>query len=143
MKTLYLPLALVVGGNILYHISQKTVPKQVHPLYTMSIVYFIGIIVCLAGALWLPGERSFVSTLKDSNWWSLCAMALGVVAVEIGFLLTYRVGWNISLASITCSVAVALVLLPIGVLAFKEQLSLKNLIGLALCLLGLILVTKK
>ena len=143
MKTLYLPLALVVGGNILYHISQKTVPKQVHPLYTMSIVYFIGIIVCLAGALWLPGERSFVSTLKDSNWWSLCAMALGVVAVEIGFLLTYRVGWNISLASITCSVAVALVLLPIGVFAFKEQLSLKNIIGLALCLAGLFLVTKK
>jgi len=143
MKTLYLPLALVVGGNILYHVSQKTVPKQVHPLYTMSIVYFISIIVCLAGALWLPGERSFAGTLKDSNWWSLCAMAFGVVAVEIGFLLTYRVGWNISLASITCSVAVALVLLPIGVLAFKEQLSLKNLIGLALCLLGLILVTKK
>jgi drug/metabolite transporter (DMT)-like permease len=58
-------------------------------------------------------------------------------------LLTYRVGWNISLASITCSVAVALVLLPIGVFAFKEQLSLKNIIGLALCLAGLFLVTKK
>ncbi|MGI9106831.1 MAG: DMT family transporter [Pyrinomonadaceae bacterium] len=143
MRNFYLPLALVVGGNLLYHVSQKTMPKDVHPLYTMSLVYLIGICICVAGALLLPGEKSFAGTLKESNWWSIFAMALGVVAVEIGFLLAYRVGWNISLASITSSVAVTLLLLPIGILAFKEQLSGRNVIGLLLCLIGLILVTKK
>jgi len=52
----------------------------------------------------------------------------------------YRVGWKISLAPILSSVAVSLLLIPVGLLAFHEKLSVANLVGIAFCIAGLILV---
>ncbi len=46
MKNFYLPLVLVIGGNLIYHLSQKSLPKEANPLYTMIIVYGIAIIAC-------------------------------------------------------------------------------------------------
>jgi hypothetical protein len=70
-------------------------------------------------------------------------MGVGAVVIEVGFLLAYRAGWNISTAAVACSTAVTLMLVPIGLVAYKEHLSLRNIVGLLFCLLGLILVAKK
>lgn len=70
-------------------------------------------------------------------------VALGAASIEIGFLLAYRVGWNISIAPVASSVAVALLLIPIGLIAFKEHLSIANVLGIMFCVVGLILVTRK
>jgi uncharacterized membrane protein len=142
MKNYYLPLILTVGGNLIYHLSQKMVPKEANPLYTMIIVYSIAIIACAACALFYPGDKTLWQTARESNW-TIFAMGLSIAMIEVGFLITYRVGWNISTAAVIVSVAVTLMLIPIGVLAFKEQLSARNVVGLLFCLLGLILVAKR
>jgi hypothetical protein len=41
------------------------------------------------------------------------------------------------------SISVALILIPVGLLAFKEHLSVRSVAGVALCLLGLYLISKK
>lgn len=142
MKNFYLPIALAVGGNVLYHLSQKSMPKAVNPLFVITIAYVVGIIVCLLYSLAYPNDKSFMDTLRESNW-AVYAMGVAAVIVEVGFLLAYRAGWNISTATVVCSTAVTLVLIPIGVLAFKEHLSVRNVVGLLFCMLGLILVAKK
>ncbi|AST56348.1 membrane protein [Thermoanaerobacterium thermosaccharolyticum] len=38
----------------------------------------------------------------------------------MGFLLAYRVGWDISLGAIVSDVSVTLLLIPIGVIFFKK-----------------------
>ena len=142
MKNFYFPLALAVGGNLLYHLSQKSMPKAVNPLFVITIAYVVGIIACLLYSLAYPNDKSFMDTLRESNW-AVYAMGVGAVVIEVGFLLAYRAGWNISTAAVACSTAVTLVLIPIGVLVFKEHLSVRNVVGLLLCMLGLILVAKK
>jgi len=142
MKNFYLPMVLVIGGNIIYHLSQKSLPKGANPLYTMIMVYFIAIIACAACALAYPGEKTFFQSAKETNL-TVFLLGLSVAMIEVGFLLVYRVGWNVSTASITTSVTVTLVLIPIGVLAFKEHLTVRNVVGLLFCMLGLILVAKK
>ena len=142
MKNFYLPLALAVGGNVLYHLSQKSMPKTVNPLFVITIAYLVGILVCVLYSLVYPNDKSFMETLRESNW-AVYAMGIGAVIVEVGFLLAYRAGWNISTATVACSTAVTLILIPIGVIAFKEHLSVRNVIGLLFCMLGLILVTRK
>jgi uncharacterized membrane protein YdcZ (DUF606 family) len=142
MKNFYLPLALAVGGNLLYHLSQKSMPKAANPLYVITIAYLVGIALCLLYGVVYPNEKSFMETMRESNW-AVFAMGVGAVIIELGFLLAYRAGWNISTAAVVCSTAVTLMLIPIGVFAFKEHLSLRNVVGLLFCVLGLILVAKK
>jgi uncharacterized membrane protein len=142
MKNFYLPLALAIGGNLLYHLSQKSMPKAAHPLYVITIAYITGIVLCLLYGFIYPNEKTFMETVRESNW-AVFGMGAGALVIEIGFLLAYRAGWNISTAAVACSTAVTLLLIPIGVLAFKEHLSVRNVVGLLLCMLGLVLVAKK
>lgn len=142
MKNFYLPIALAIGGNLLYHLSQKSIPKTVNPIFVITIAYVVGIVACLLYSLAYPNDKSFMDTLRESNW-AVYAMGVGAVIIEVGFLLAYRAGWNISTAAVVCSTAVTLALIPIGVFGFKEHLSVRNVVGLLLCMLGLILVAKK
>ena len=142
MRSLYLPLALVVGGNILYHVSQRSVPKAANLLATMLVAYAVGILICAAGGILYPSEKSFLGSVRESNWTAV-VIGVGVAAVEIGFLLAYRAGWRISVAPVVASVAVALLLIPVGVALFGERLSFRNLFGVALCIAGLILLARE
>jgi len=63
--------------------------------------------------------------------------------VELAVLLSYRVGWKLSLASLVANVATALLLALIALAFYKEQLSLKNVAGIGLCLVGLLLVAQR
>jgi uncharacterized membrane protein YdcZ (DUF606 family) len=142
MKNFYLPFALAVGGNVVYHLSQKSMPKAANPLYVITIAYLVGIVLCVLSAFIYPNEKSFMETLRESNW-AIFAMGASAFVIELGFLLAYRAGWNISTASVACSTAVTLMLIPIGLFMFKEHLSLRNIIGLLFCMFGPILVAKK
>jgi uncharacterized membrane protein len=141
MRSFYLPFVLVVGGNILYHVSQRSVPKTANPLATMMVAYAVGLLICAAGSPFYPSEKSFLGSLRESNWTAV-VIGVGVAAVEIGFLLTYRAGWRISVAPVAASVAVALALVPVGVALFGEHLSYRNALGVALCIAGLILLAR-
>jgi uncharacterized membrane protein len=142
MRSFYFPLVLTISGNILYHVAQKSVTRTANPLVTMMIAYGVGIIVCAIGFLFYPAGKPFLSSVKEANW-AAFAIGIGATAVEIGYLLAYRTGWNISLAPILTSVTVTLLLIPIGLLIFREQLSAWNVLGIVLCIMGLVLISRK
>ena len=142
MKSFYAPILLAISGGVLYHVSQKNIPQTVHPLAAVIIAYATGIALCAVGMLLDPAGRSFLSSLKDTNW-AVIGVGAGALAIEVGFLLAYRAGWNINSASVVMSISVALLLVPIGLLAFKEHLSARGAAGIGCCLLGLYLLSKK
>jgi multidrug transporter EmrE-like cation transporter len=72
--------------------------------------------------------------------WATYVVGLSIVAVELAVLLAYRAGWRISLASAVANVTTALLLVLIGVVWYQEHLALRHVLGLAMCLLGLVLV---
>jgi len=141
MSTYYFPFAITVGGMLMYHLAQKSIPKDMNPFHATTIAYLMGIVVCLLLSFTYTGNRSFAGSLKTSNWAVLC-MGIGAAAIEVGFMLAYRVGWKMSLTAVATNVAATAILVPIGLLAFREHLSLRDIIGLALCLFGLLLVVR-
>lgn len=141
MKPVYLPLLVAAAGGVLYHLSQKSVPRDVNPLFALIIAYAVSMIVCVACSFFYPSEKSLTDTFKESNW-AIVGVGISAAAIEVGFLLAYRIGWNLSLAALQTNVAVALMLIPIGVLIFKEDLSLWNVLGVACCFMGLVLISK-
>ena len=141
MRNIYFPLALTVVGMLFYHLAQKSIPQGINPFYAMIIAYTVGIIVLTVCALTLPGNKSFVSSFTESNW-AVFVVGAAAACIEVGFLLAYRSGWRISVAAVATNVAVTLMLVPIGIVIFKDHLSLRNILGLIFCVLGLVLVVR-
>lgn len=139
--TLYFPLGLAVGGMLFYHLAQKSIPREINPFYATMIAYVVGIVVLAVCAVTLPGNKSFVSSIKESNW-AVLVVGAAAACIEVGFLLAYRSGWRISVAAVATNVAVTLMLVPIGIMVFKDHLSLRNILGLIFCVLGLVLVVR-
>ena len=80
-----------------------------------------------------------MASFKTLNWSSF-GIAVSILLIELGFLLMYRAGWNISLGAIVINVAATLVLVPLGVLLYQNKLSWVNLLGVGVCLIGLFLI---
>ena len=142
MSGFYFAFALTVIGMVLYHLSQKAVPKETNPFFVIAIAYTVGVALCLIFALFFPGKKSFVETFKASNW-AVFTLGAAAALIEMGFLLAYRTGWRISIAAVAANAAAALVLIPIGLLVFKDHLSIKNVVGLVFCLVGLALLMRQ
>lgn len=144
----YGALVLVVVSNIVYHAAQKSVPRGVDPFLASAVAYLVAL--PLAAGLWLllwwsrpSAEReAFGPALRQLNWANV-AVGAAIVGVEVGFLLAYRAGWNVSLASAAASAALMVALVPVGVLAFRERLTGTNVAGLLLCLAGIVLLTRR
>jgi drug/metabolite transporter (DMT)-like permease len=142
MISFYAPLFLVIAGMILYHVAQKSVPPSANPFVTMVVAYALGMVACALCSFIFPAQRPFLTSVREANW-AAYAIGIGAATIEIGFLLSYRAGWNLGVAPIVASVAVTLLLVPIGVVAFREHLSALNIAGVVFCIVGLLLVTHK
>ena len=142
MSGFYLAFGLTVIGMVLYHLSQKSVPHDANPFLVVVVAYTVGIVLCLPFAVALPGKKSLIESVKASNW-AVFTLGAAAALIELGFLLAYRTGWRISIANTATNAAAAMVLIPIGLFVFREQLSWRNLVGLVFCLLGLALVVRQ
>jgi len=138
----YLPILITILSNVLYHIFIKLTPQDTNPVVALTVTYGTSLLVCLAYLLIFPPEGGLVPAFMKTNWAS-AALGISILGLEMGFLLAYRAGWDISLAGIVSASAVAVVLIPVGLLAFKERLSLFNIFGVVLCIAGLVMVNYK
>jgi drug/metabolite transporter (DMT)-like permease len=134
----YLPLLLVVGATTLYHVAQKSVSPQVNPMLSVTVNYVTALIVSLLILPLYPGN-SLRASWKNLNWASV-AVGVAIVGIELGFVVAYRAGWRISVASLIANVATALLLVGVGLVFFREHLNGRNALGIMLCIAGLGLV---
>jgi drug/metabolite transporter (DMT)-like permease len=142
MRSVYLPIAMIIFGGLLYQVAQKAIPKTAFPLHAIIIAYLAGILVCALFTLFFSSESSFFNSLKESNW-AIFTVGIGAAFIEIGFLLAYRIGWNLASTSVLVNIAIAVLLIPIGLILFKEKLSVSQSFGIALCIIGLLLIARK
>ena len=142
MSAFYLPFVLTVCGMLFYHISQKSIPRDMNPFLVTILAYVVGIVFCGVCALAYPSRKTFAESLKETNW-AVITLGIAAAAIELGFLLAYRAGWRISVAAVATNAAVTVMLIPIGLIVFKDHLSLRNILGLIFCIAGLALVIRE
>jgi uncharacterized membrane protein len=130
--------SLAILAATLYHIFQKSTPADVNPALSLLVTYGTAAIATLGLFIFYP-PQNLGQDFAKLNWASY-ALGLGIVGLELGTLLAYRAGWQISLLGLVVNIAAALLLLPIGLLFFREKLTPLNLLGIGLCIFGLILV---
>ena len=130
---------LTIVGVVLYQLAQKLQPTSISPFLILAIAYFVAARICTSICFFIPLE---ISSIKDLLLLPSC-LGITLVIVELGFLLIYRAGWNISIAGVFSTVAATVVLVPLGTLLLKESISKVNLVGILFCLVGLFLVVRR
>lgn len=137
----WLSIAFVVLGNVVYHLGQRAIPRDANPVVATLAAYLVAIVATLATIPLLARGTPITTAWRVLNW-STVLVGTGIVAVEIGFLIAYRSGWTLGNASLVANATLAVALLGLGVLVFREPVSLTRLSGVGLCLAGLWLVTR-
>jgi len=138
-----LSLPVIVACVVLYHVVQKNIPRDANPLVTFASAYLMASAVCIAFLLATGEIRRGADLLRGQNWILIVLLGVSAIGVELGVLYAYRTGWKISTTSITTGTFTAISLALIGVLWFKEELTAINVVGIALCVIGVICVNMK
>ena len=135
------PLALVVLSNVFYQICAKSVPGEINPLASLTVTYAIGAVVSLILYYALNKGASIAAEYKHLNW-APFVLGLVIVGLEVGYIYAYKAGWPVSTAQITQAAVLAIILIFVGYLLYKEAITWTKVIGIAVCLVGLALISK-
>jgi len=133
------PIALVVLSNTLYQICAKSVPEGMNPLASLTVTYLVGAAVSYALYFILNRNANLLREIRLTNW---APIVLGVVIVglEVGFIYAFRAGWQISMAQIVSSAVLAVILIFVGYLLYHEAITWNKIVGIIVCLAGLVLI---
>lgn len=137
----YLPILIVVISNTLYHICAKSVPEGLNTFASLTVTYLIAAVLSLAFFFVTQRNGNLLAEYRQLNWASF-ALGLAIIGLEAGFIMMYKVGWNISVGQLIASALLAIVLIFVGYLAYHEAITPTKLIGAAICLVGLYLLNK-
>lgn len=141
MKYAILPILIIVSSNVLYNICTKETPQGVNLFASLAVTYVAAALFCLLVFAVTERSMDFVQEVRKLNWTAV-ALAVAIIGLEFGYLVMYRAGWPVSLGSIVSNVLLAIALLLIGLLFYKERVTWTQAAGLLLCLVGLVLVLK-
>ena len=134
MWNLLWPMLMVVGANTVYNICAKSVPDKLNSFAALTINYLVAAGLSLA-------LFYLVQEMAKTNW-APVVMGLTVVGLELGYIFIYRAGWKVSVASLVANIALACLLVVVGVLLYKEVLTLRQVAGMGLCVAGLLLISR-
>ena len=136
------PIALVVLANTFYQICAKATPEAMNPLAALTVTYTIA---ALASGLLFAATIRGGSLLREYSHlnWAPFVVGLALVGLEVGFIYAYKAGWPVSAASLVASAFLAVVLIFVGFLVYKEPITVSKLIGIAICMVGLYFINKK
>ena len=133
------PIALIVLSNTLYQICAKSVPEGMNPFASLTVTYMVGAVV--SGVLYyVSGTGS--SLLKEYGKLNWAPIVLGIVIVglEAGYIFAFKAGWQVSTAQVVQAAVLAGVLLFVGYLLYHEALTWNKVVGIAVCLIGLVFI---
>lgn len=141
MWNYFWPVVLIVLSNVVYNITTKSTPGNASPFLSLTITYLVGAVFTFLIYLFTAQDKSLIASMKNLNWTSY-ALGFAIVGLEVGYIFLYRKGWNISMGSLVANILLAVALIGIGVLFYKERIDTKQLIGIGLCVSGLVLVCR-
>lgn len=136
------PIGLVVLSNVIYQICAKSVPEDINPFASLTVSYLISTIFSAIMYFAFSKGGNLLREYTKLNW-APFLLGVAIVGLEVGFIFAYKAGWQVSTASIVQSSFLALALIFVGWLLYKEALTWNKLVGVVICLIGLLFINHK
>jgi hypothetical protein len=140
-RGLLLAFAVCVGGQVLYHTLLKGTPNDTSPFLLISLAYLLGCI--FVGITGLLNDRSMlVASIGPAVFARAFAIGVAVSCIELGYLYAYRNGFPLGTGPVTVLAVTSVALIPIGILLYRDRISLQNVVGAVIALFGLWLIRR-
>ena len=133
------PIALVVLSNTLYQVCAKSVPEGMNPLASLTVTYLVGAAVSCAMYYILNRNADLLKEIRLTNWAPI-VLGIVIIGLEVGFIYAFRAGWQISMAQIVSSAVLAVILIFVGYMLYHEAITWNKIVGIIICLAGLVLI---
>ena len=140
MSMFYLSAMVAIAGAVGYQFFVKQVPETINPIVSVIGMYVAVLVISIFLLPLFPSEGGLLAHFKQLNWIQI-ALAVTVLMIELGFLLMYRYGWNLSTGNVVTGVFVNVALVGIGIAVLKEPVSFTNIIGIVLSIIGVALIS--
>ena len=139
MNNTWLAFLLATTGGVGYQISQKLLPLNIHPIVILAYTYITAFIMCVIFLLIETQFKNNVIITYEYNW-AILVLAVSTILIELGYLYAFRMGASLSTFGVSIMATVAVILFIVGIYLFHEVLTIKNSIGILLCILGVALI---
>ena len=135
------PIALAVCSDIFYQIAAKSTPAQLNPFASLTVTYLIGAAFSVIIFFITSKGGNLLHEITSINWTAFI-LGLAIVGLEAGSIYMYKVGWNMNTGYILKASFLAVALIIVGYLVYKEQVSATKIAGIAVCMVGLYLINR-
>lgn len=142
MLLFFISITLAICSTALYHFIARSTPVNVNFSVSLLVTYAAAFGITFLTLFFLPVKNGIGTEIKLLNWASV-GLAIAIVGIEFGFLLSYRAGWNLGIAAVLSNVMASLILLPVAIFFFKDKMSWVNILGIFVCLAGLVMLNWK
>ena len=133
------PILVVIASNTFYNICMKSTPSDVNPFAALMVTYIVSVIITAIIFVFMAKSEHICSELSKVSWVSVI-LAFALVGLEVGYVFVYRAGWQVSNATVVANIGLACVLIIVGYLLYKENVSIRQIFGIIVCMIGLILI---
>ena len=140
-STVIWPYVLMISTFVSYQLVLKLARAEVNVLGLLTLAYFVA--CSCAAALWWSNPGIGANRFESRDFLTAALLGVSIVGLEFGFVSAFRLGLPLNATGTIVNVWVALLVVPIGYFLFREQMSGVNLVGLALCCVGLLLLTQR
>jgi len=136
------PIALIVLSNTIYQICAKSVPEGMDPFASLTVTYLVGAVV--SGILYYAiGNHSGLLKEYSKLNWAPIVLGIVIVGLEAGYIFAFKAGWEVSTAQVVQAAILAGVLLFVGWLLYHEAITWNKIVGIVICLIGLVFINLK
>ena len=135
------PLFLVIISSTVYNICAKSTPQNIQPFASLALTYLVSAGLSLILFFVFSEEKHLMAELSKANW-ATYLLGFALVVLEGGWIYMYRAGWRLSVGSLVANTCLAFIMLLIGVLFYKEAITLRQLAGVLLCMGSMFLLAK-
>ena len=136
------PIALVVLSNVMYQICAKSVPNEMNPFASLTVTYLVGAVASGVMFFALNKDTNLLKEYSNVNW-APFVLGIVIIGLEVGWIYAYKAGWQVSTGFIVQSAFLAVLLLFVVFLLYREALNWNKIVGVFICLIGLAFINFK
>lgn len=133
------PIVLIIVTNTIYQICSKSIPSDASPFASLTVTYLVAAAMTAVLHFFLrPGEELLRQFVRLN--WAPYVLGIVIVGLEVGWIFAYKAGWQVSTGFIVQSAFMAVTLIFVGAMLYKEPITWNKIVGIVICLIGLVFI---
>ena len=120
------PILIIVISNILYNVCAKQTPNEINAFATLSVTYLVAAAVSFVSFFISAKGKNIFAEFSKTNWTTF-VLGVVIIGLELGYVLAYRNGWKMNTVSVTANIALAVALIFVAMIFYKESIRLRKI----------------